>query len=307
MELLPVSGLRSMGLRGRLLGLLRLPVALLMAFRVVWRFRPELAVSCGGYAAGPAVLMARLLGIPCVVLEQNAIAGTTNRILGHLATRIIAALPMEGFSGEKVAVLGNPVRAGLLEVRERRYVPAERRRLLVFGGSQGARALNEAMMELAPMLVAEGVPLTVVHQTGEADLKRVGEAYRSAGLEEALVVPFIDDMAGAYASADLILCRAGATTIAEVTVCGRPMIMVPFPGAVDDHQTKNAKAVEEKGGGICLPQSELCAAGLMALLRELIGDGTKLMTMASSARALGKPQAGVDIADALEKEVKRVS
>ena len=307
LELLPVSGLRGMGIKGRLLGLLRLPISLLKAFWVVWRFRPQLAVSCGGYAAGPAVLVARLLGIPCVVLEQNAVPGTTNRILGHLATRIIAALPIEGFTPEKVAVLGNPVRSRFLEVRERPYSVGDKRHLLVFGGSQGARALNEAMMKLAPLLAQADFPVTLLHQTGQADLERVRQEYDRAGFEGASVVPFIDDMATAYSTADLILCRAGATTIAEVTVCGRPMIMVPFPYAVDDHQTKNARTVEESGGGICLPQPELSAERLMDIFRELFGDSNKLEAMASNCRALGKPHAVSDIADALEQEVSRVS
>ena len=306
LELLPVSGLRGVGVMGILKGLMRLPVSVVKAFWLVARFRPQLAISCGGYAAGPAVLAARLMGLPCVVLEQNAIPGTTNRILGKLASRIIASLPVEGFAPEKVAVLGNPVRSDLIAIRDVAYAPGSPVELLVFGGSQGARALNEAMMEVAPALVEAGTPLRITHQTGEADCERVRQAYADAGLREVEVLPFIDDMASAYAKADFILCRAGATTIAEVTVCGRPLIMVPFPFAVDDHQTANARAVEAGEAGICLPQGELNASRLFQLLSEMVTEPERLMQMAANCHRMGKPEAVQDITDALEQEVAHV-
>ncbi|MEE8408474.1 MAG: undecaprenyldiphospho-muramoylpentapeptide beta-N-acetylglucosaminyltransferase [Myxococcota bacterium] len=305
LELLPVSGLRRVGLFGFLLGMLRLPLAMLRALQLVRRFGPDVAVSVGGYAAGPAVLASRLLGVPCVVMEQNAVPGFTNKVLGRMARRIFAALPTQGFPASKVRILGNPVREDLLAVRESPYQPAQPLQLLIFGGSQGARALNEAMMAAAPSLATQGPELRIVHQTGIADQERVERAYRDAGLGDVQVVAFIDDMASAYRQASLVLCRAGATSIAELTVCGRPAILVPYPSAVDDHQTANALTLSDAGAAIHLPQSELTAERLVALLGKLTGDPALLRAMAAASLAAGKPEAVGAIADALEQEVKQ--
>ena len=301
LALLPVSGLKRTGIIGLFTGLARLPVALAKAMGVVRRFKPQVAVSVGGYAAGPAVLAARMLGVPCVVMEQNAIPGLTNKILAGVASRVIASLPTTTLAGDKVRVLGNPVRADLVPVRDSVYMPSSPRRLFVFGGSQGARALNEAMMKVAPRL--RELNLKVRHQTGEADQQRVRDAYLAAGVNDAQVTAFIDDMAGAYRDADIVVCRAGATSIAELTVVGRPAILIPFPGATDDHQTANAKALEVTGAAICLKQSETLADDLVKLLSEL--DGNRLVAMAKAAHDAGRPHAASAIADALE-EVRRV-
>ncbi len=297
LALLPVLGLRKKGLLALLRGLLVLPWALLCALRLVWRFRPTMAVSVGGYAAGPAVLAARLLGVPCVVMEQNAIPGFTNRVLGALARHVVVAMPTRGFAKRKTRLLGNPVRADLLAVRKEPYAPQLPLRLLVFGGSLGARALNEVMMAAARALQNFDPPLAIVHQTGEADCERVASAYRAAYLERVKVVPFIDDMASAYRDADLVLCRAGATTVAELTVCGRPSVLVPFPFAVDDHQSANAKALAKAGAAVHLPQTELSVARLIEVLAGLAGDTDRLERMAGAARELGKPDAADAIAD----------
>ncbi len=314
LELLPVSGLRRVGLFGFLLGMLRLPLAMLRALQLVRRFGPDVAVSVGGYAAGPAVLASRLLGVPCVVMEQNAVPGFTNKVLGRMARRIFAALPTRGFPASKVRILGNPVRQDLLAVHESPYEPVQPLQLLIFGGSQGARALNEVMIAAAPLLAAGGPELRIVHQTGIADQERVERAYRDAGLggsdgtangTTGTVVAFIDDMAAAYRQASLVLCRAGATTIAELTVCGRPAVLVPYPFAVDDHQTANARTLSDAGAAVHLPQTELSAERLVALLRELTTDPALLRAMAAASLAAGKPEAVGAIADALEQEVKQ--
>ena len=306
LKLLPVSGLRGLGVARIFVGLIRLPISLLKAIFIVGRFRPQVAISCGGYAAGPGVLAAWLLGVPCIVLEQNALMGTTNRLLGKLATRIMASLPIERGNSDKVRVLGNPVRPDLLSVREKSYNPKSPLELLVFGGSQGARALNEVMMELAPLLVREQTQIQITHQTGQADFERVKRAYEDAGLSGVTVLPFIDDMKSAYEKADLILSRAGATTIAEATVCGRPLLMVPFPYAVDDHQSENAKAVEAGGGGIQLPQATLDHESLHDLLNNLLEDPKRLSMMASNSKIMGKPDALRSIVDAIETEIVNV-
>lgn len=306
LALLPVSGLRRKGLSGLVAGLLRLPWALVRALAVVRRFRPQVAVSVGGYAAGPAVLAARLLRVPCVVMEQNAVPGLTNRLLGRLARFVAAALPVQGFPAAKVRVLGNPVRAELHVVRTTAYNPQEPLRLFVFGGSQGARALNDVMIAAAPLLARrENVP-HIVHQTGAQDLVRVSEAYAAAGLSTAYVAPFIDAMDEAYANADLVVCRAGATTIAELTVCGRPSILVPYPHAVDDHQSANARALATHGAALHLPERELTAERLIAEIDALTRDVTRLRDMAARARAVGQPDAAARIVDGLEAEVRDV-
>ncbi|MCK5690079.1 undecaprenyldiphospho-muramoylpentapeptide beta-N-acetylglucosaminyltransferase [Myxococcota bacterium] len=306
LSLLPVSGLRRVGVVGKLVGLMRLPLALFQAARLIRRFKPDVAVSVGGYAAGPAVLAARLLGVPCVVMEQNSVAGVTNRILGKVAKLVVAAMPTSDFPASKVRVLGNPVRADLLPVRELPYEPASPLRLFIFGGSQGARAINELMMSAAPLLSQMPNPLNIHHQTGPADLQRVQAAYDAAGFNDVRVVPFIDDMASAYANADLVLARAGATSIAEITVCGRPSILVPFPYAVDDHQTANARTLEEAGAARLEPQSGLSAEKIVQILNELSAEPSRLAAMAKISRDLGKPESAKDIADAIEKEVLHV-
>lgn len=306
LRLIPVSGLRSKGLKERLIGLMRLPVAMVQAFWVVARFRPDVAVSCGGYAAGPAVLAARILGVPCIVMEQNAVPGVTNRILGKVAHRVISALPVKGFSPEKVRVLGNPVRSDLLRVRDTGYTMSETPQILLFGGSQGARALNEAMMELAPVLDQEGLNVRIVHQTGRLDYERVKEHYKTLGIERIEARQFIDDMASEYEAADLVICRAGATTIAELTVVGRPSILVPFPFAVDDHQTANALELENQGAALHLPQTELSAQKLLELLKGFLADSGKLKTMAQASFDAGRPDAVSQIFDALKEEIKHV-
>ena len=302
LALLPVSGLRRKGISGLVVGLVRLPLAIIGALRLVRRFRPQVAVSVGGYAAGPAILAARLLGVPCVVMEQNAIPGLTNRLLARLARCILAGLPPRGFPMHKVRVVGNPVRADLLAVRDSQYELHAPLRLLLVGGSQGARALNELMIAVAPRLSESGLALRILHQTGTADLTRVAAAYRAASLAEAEARAFIDDMATAYRDADLVLCRAGASTIAELTVCGRPSILVPYPFAVDDHQTANARTLADAGAAIQISQEELTPDRLLQTLRELAGDRQRLEGMAARARQAGKPDSAATIVSVLESE-----
>ncbi|MEK7705322.1 MAG: undecaprenyldiphospho-muramoylpentapeptide beta-N-acetylglucosaminyltransferase [Myxococcota bacterium] len=306
LALLPVSGLRRKSFLGLVAGLVRLPWALVRAASLVRRFRPQLAVSVGGYAAGPAVLAARLLRVPCVVMEQNAVPGLTNRILGRLARLVIAALPVQGFARDKVRVLGNPVRKELVAVREAPYAPTQPLRVLVFGGSQGARALNDVMIALAPRLTTLATAPHIVHQTGAQDFERVQQAYASAGVDGIEVVAFIDAMAEAYRDADLVLCRAGATTVAELTTCGRPAILVPYPFAVDDHQSANAQTLADEGAALHIPERDFTSERLLHELSHLAANPERLVTMATRARALGRPHAAADIVDALEAEVRRV-
>jgi UDP-N-acetylglucosamine--N-acetylmuramyl-(pentapeptide) pyrophosphoryl-undecaprenol N-acetylglucosamine transferase len=311
LKLIAVSGLRNMQLQRLLKGLVKLPWSLVQALRIVQSLKPQVAVSVGGYAAGPAMVAARLLGVRCIVMEQNAIAGITTRLLAQLATRVIAAMPCPQLPPDKTAVLGNPVRQDLLPIRAAPYSPRVPLRLLVLGGSQGARVLNDAMLQLLPLLQAAPTSqqpllrLHIVHQTGLADAARVAAAYAQSGLPNAGAVAFIDDMATAYAQADLLLCRAGATTLAEVTVCGRPSLLVPFAAAAGDHQSHNAAVLVRKRAAQLLPQETLTGAGLYKILSQLSQSPSKLASMAQAAHALGRPQAVQDIADVVLREVAR--
>ncbi|WP_251978981.1 undecaprenyldiphospho-muramoylpentapeptide beta-N-acetylglucosaminyltransferase [Salinicola avicenniae] len=266
-----VAGLRGNGLAGWLAVPWRLSRAVWQARQVLRHFDPQLVVGLGGFASGPGGLAAKLTGRPLVVHEQNAIAGLTNRSLARLATRVYAAFP-GAFPGEQAEVVGNPVRADIAVLGERpRAVETMAQRplrLLVLGGSLGAQSLNEklpvAMASLDPSQRPE-----VRHQAGRDKDEATRAAYEAAGVS-AQVSAFIDDMAEAYDWADLIVCRAGALTIAELAAAAKPSLLVPFPHAVDDHQTHNARHLVEAGGAELIQQAELSPARLLAALESLL-------------------------------------
>ena len=282
-----MAGVVGRGWRGKLEMVPRLLKSLYQAREIFREFRPDLVVGVGGYASVPVLLMAKLQGIPYLIHEQNAIPGLSNRLLGRWAKLICLSFPqpIAGFSAEKTLVTGNPLRPGLEEVVAK--LP-ENGKLLIFGGSRGARAINQAVMQMLPLLKDWPQRPEILHQTGEADLEEVQQAYRTAGLDPQQVVPFIDDMAGAYADSKLIICRAGATTLAELTVCGRPAVLIPFPFATGDHQTANARVLADAGAANLLPQSELNAERLAAAIKDLFSDQPKLQQMADRGRSLGQ-------------------
>ncbi len=290
------GGLRGKGLLTKLL----LPVNLLRAFwqalRALRAVRPAVVLGLGGYVAFPGGMMAALLGIPLVVHEQNSVAGLTNKVLARVADRVLVAFP-QALPGAQWC--GNPVREEIASVAEpsQRFAGREGPlRLLVVGGSLGARALNETIPEALALLGRDERPL-VTHQCGKANAQRLADAYRRAGVE-ATVVEFIDDMAAAYAGADLVVCRAGAMTIAELASVGVASVLVPFPHAVDDHQTGNARYLSERGAACLVAQSDLSAQRLAGLIRDL--DRERLLEMARRAREAAKPDAAERVADACE-------
>jgi UDP-N-acetylglucosamine--N-acetylmuramyl-(pentapeptide) pyrophosphoryl-undecaprenol N-acetylglucosamine transferase len=299
-EWLSVSGLRGKGLLTLLAAPLRLLVALYQALRAVRRHRPAVVLGAGGFVSGPGGVAAWLLRRPLVGHEQNAVAGLTNRVLARLADRVLEGFPGSFGRGVRAEHVGNPVRPEIAAVAppERRFAARTgRARLLVFGGSQGAARLNAvvpaALAELPPALRPE-----VLHQTGRTGLDETVAAYRSRGIE-ADVRPFIDDMAGAYGWADLAVCRAGALTVAELAAAGVPAVLVPFPAAVDDHQTRNAEHVVQAGAAVLLPESTLTPLTLAATLRELLESGRpRLLGMAQAARATAITDADERLADA---------
>lgn len=299
---LPVAWVKVRGLRGkgvmRLLGApFMLAGALWQAGRVLLRARPRAVLGMGGFVTGPGGFMAWLLRRPLLIHEQNSIAGLTNRLLAPLAARVLVAFPDALPAGVHPVHTGNPVRGAITEVmppRERFAARSGRSRLLVLGGSLGAQALNETLPQALAQLPAEQRP-EVRHQSGVKHIDAARAAYARAGVE-AQIDAFVEDMAAAYAWADLVVCRAGALTIAELTAVGVGAILVPFPFAVDDHQTGNARYLVEAGAALLIPQSELNADALAALLRDLFADRARLLSMAEAARALARPDAARTVA-----------
>jgi len=299
-EWLSVSGLRGKGLVTLLVAPVRLAVALFQALRAVRKHKPSVVLGAGGFASGPGGVAAWLLRRPLVVHEQNAVAGMTNRVLARLADRVLEGFPGSFGHSVRAEHVGNPVRPEIAAVAppERRYPAREgRARLLVFGGSQGAARLNAvvpaALAELPAALRPE-----VIHQTGRNGYDETVAAYQSRGIE-ADVRPFIDDMAGAYGWADFAVCRSGALTVAELAAAGVPAVLVPFPAAVDDHQTRNAEHVVRAGAAVLLPERELTPVSLAATLRELLEAGRpRLAKMAAAARGTAITDADERLADA---------
>ena len=294
----PVEWIRAAALRGKgVAAALFLPLHLLVGFwqsaRAIFRVRPDVVLGMGGYVAFPGGMMASLLARPLAVHEQNAIAGLANRVLAGVADRKLEAFPGALKGAEWT---GNPVRAPISSVA----VPEKRfqnrtgpLRLLVVGGSLGAQALNECLPRALALIDASERPV-VTHQAGEKHLQALQKNYANEGVK-ADAVAFIDDMARRYAEADLVICRAGATTIAELAAGGMASVLVPYPHAVDDHQTANARFLADRGAAILLPQERLNPEALATLIRSL--DREALVAMATKARALGKPDAARVVAD----------
>ncbi len=296
-EWLTVSGLRGSGLGRLITAPWMLGRSLLQSLTILRRLRPRLVLGMGGFVSGPGGLAARLLGIPLVVHEQNAIAGMTNRWLARFASRVLEALPGAFPPERRATVVGNPVRPAIAALPG----PTERLsgrqgpvRLLVLGGSQGARALNHKVPEALARLPA-GIEVEVRHQAGGKLLDEAQNAYAEAGIP-ARLEPFIEDMAAAYGWADLVLCRAGALTVAELAAAGVASLLVPFPHAVDDHQTANARFLEQVGAARILPQDTLDADQLADELARLLGDSGRRLAMAEAARALARPDAAETVA-----------
>ncbi|HKZ73319.1 MAG TPA: undecaprenyldiphospho-muramoylpentapeptide beta-N-acetylglucosaminyltransferase [Steroidobacteraceae bacterium] len=298
MEWLTVSGLRGKGALTLLAAPFRLTLALLQALRVMRRHRPAVVVGLGGFVTGPGGVAAWLTGRPLLIHEQNAVAGFTNRCLARLAREVLEAFP-DSFRGEVTArAIGNPVRADISAVPP----PSERFahrsgpiRVLVIGGSQGATRLN-AVVPYALARLAGSIAFEVRHQAGQRWHEAARQSYASAGVR-AQVTPFIDDMAEAFGWADLVICRAGALTISELAAAGVGAVLVPFPAAVDDHQTHNARYLVAEGAAVLIPDRELTAERLADELARLCAGRGKLLAMAERARLLARPRAAEELAE----------
>lgn len=296
-----MAWIRFSGLRGKgLLRMLMLPLNLLVACwqsaAAILAHRPHVVLGMGGYVAFPGGLMAALLRRPLVIHEQNSVAGLTNRVLARFADHTLTAFPKPFKNNDLSQFIGNPVRADIGAISDpvARYAARGDTplKVLVLGGSQGAAALNETL-PCALKLLPEGLRPTVTHQSGAAHIESLREAYATAGVAAELL-PFIDDMAACYAAADLVICRSGASTVTELAVAGVASLLVPFPFAVDDHQTTNARYLVDQGAGLLMAQSQLTPDALAKLLQGL--TRSQLAAMAVAARGVAKPNATRDVA-----------
>jgi UDP-N-acetylglucosamine--N-acetylmuramyl-(pentapeptide) pyrophosphoryl-undecaprenol N-acetylglucosamine transferase len=304
LSLITSAGLKSVGFLGKLKGLGVLPISFVEAAKLLYDFKPDVVVGAGGYVSGPVLLVASLLRFPTLVMDSNALPGYTNRQLARFVDK--AALTFDEalpFFGKKGVVTGNPVRKEFFDIP--RKSRGEKTTVLVFGGSQGARAINNAMMSALPLLESRADRLRIVHQTGEADFEKTREMYSRSGITDHDVRPFISDMFVEFGNADLVVCRAGATTCAELGAAGKASIMVPLPTAADDHQRKNAEAFEKAGAARMLLQADLSGERLAGTLVQLIESPDTVSRMEEAARRLGRADAAEAAVDLIEELATR--
>lgn len=293
-------GLKNVGLKGKVKGLMTLPRSFVEARRLLREFRPSVVVGAGGYVSGPVLMMAVVMGVPTLVMDSNALPGFTNRRLARYvdwaALTFHEALP---FFGKKGTVTGNPVRKEFFD-----FKPKERNgdtSVLIFGGSQGARAINNAMIAALDDLNGSRETMHVVHQTGEADFEKVRNAYTGHGWESADVRPYISDMMHEFERADILICRAGATTCAEIAAAGKAAIMIPLPTAADDHQRKNAEAMQNAGAAKMIVQDQLSPEVLASTLIELAAEPETIARMEQAAKNLAREDAAEATVDIIEE------
>ena len=294
LRLVQVGALKNVSLATRLRTTLDLPLAILTSSSILGEFRPDVVIGVGGYASGPAMAAAILRRVPTIAFEPNVVPGFANRVVAHWVSAAAVHFQETCQYFPDCRVTGVPVRAAFFSIPPR--PPGSQPTLLVFGGSQGAKAINDAMIASLAGLREKAPTLRIIHQTGEKDYERVRAAYTEAG-NPAEVYKFIDDMPGMFARADLLVCRSGASTVGEITAAGKPAIFVPFPRAADDHQNVNARALESAGAALVIEESKLQAAHLVDTIATLIDDPGRLDGMSAAARSLAHPKAVEEIAE----------
>ena len=291
LELIHVGQLKNVSVVTRVRTLADLPLGVLRCVGLLRRFRPDVVVGVGGYASGPAMMAAVLLRVPTLAFEPNAVPGLANRIVGRMVSAAAVNFEESRRYFRNAQVTGTPVRPEFFRIAPKE--PGGRLRLLVFGASQGARVFNELMPRIAGLLLGEFPSLDVVHQTGARHGESTAEEYRRVGgpFERVRVTPYLDDMAGEFAAADLVVCRSGASTMAELAAAGRAAVLVPFPQAADDHQRKNADAFVARGAAEMVVERELTEERLLGVLTGLLRDGRRREAMGAAARGLAHPDA----------------
>ena len=294
---LECGGVKGLSFTERLRSLLQMPGAVAEAFRMLRRFKPDLVFGVGGYVTGPVLLAAKFSGVPIAIHEQNSVPGMANRLAGKLADRVFISLPCRPpFPTNKTIQTGNPLRREILQAAERPKRTGESPTLLVLGGSQGAHRVNVLMMEAMEYLSEHGEPVRVIHQTGTADQDQVANCYAQLGIA-AEVAAFIRDMAAVYVQADLVVSRAGATTLAELAVMGLPALLIPYPYAADDHQVTNGEYYVKANGCRMLRESGLTGEILARTISEHLRNREELHTMAANMKAMALPDATSRILD----------
>ena len=299
LELVKVGALNRVSLATRVKTLFDLPPAVFSAGRLLNEFRPDVVIGVGGYASGPAMLAAIRKRIPTLAFEPNLVPGFANRIVARFVSAAAVHFEETAERFRNAVVTGVPVRPAFFQIPRKPYVQASPT-LLVFGGSQGARAINQAVSQAIGPLVGRVPGLRVIHQTGERDYNDVVTSYLQAGFS-AEVHKFIDDMPAFFGRADLILCRSGASTVAEIAAAGKPAVFVPFPLAADDHQRRNAEAMESAGAAVVIEETRLDEVWLVDTICALLADPGRLAKMSEAARAMSHPEAAKDIAELAAK------
>ena len=309
LEFIDVGGLKGKGGLDLVRNVLRVPKGLIQAWGLVGKHEPSVVLGVGGYSSGPVLLAARLRGVPTIIHEANAFPGLANRAVARFVTAVAVAFQeaLPRLRRADGVVTGNPIRAEFFEAGRRGAgetaggAPAPQRRLLIFGGSQGSRILNDtvtgALLFLAPLKDS----LEIVHQTGPNDLEKIRKAYRESAFANATVVPYLDPIVDQMAAADLIVCRAGAMTIGELSAIGRAAILVPFAAATNNHQELNARVVERAGGAVVLTEAELSPEKLAAAITDIVSDPERAARMGASSKTLSLPSATKNIVDLIEK------
>jgi len=301
LSFIDISGLKSVGPVARARGLALLPKSFYSASRIISDVKPDAVIGAGGYVSGPVLLTATLMNRRTLVMESNALPGWTNRVLARFVDTAAVSFDqsLAYFRGKGV-VTGNPVRQEFFEIPAK---PRDRNcfSLLIFGGSQGAHAINEAMVAALPQLLDLKDMLRITHQTGTADHGTVQDGYRSVNWTNADVRPYIEDIVKEFAASDLVICRAGATTTAELIAAGKAAIMIPFPFAADDHQRKNAEALEQAGAARMILQQDLNAKRLEQTIRELVNEPQRVSAMENASRQLSRGNAAAAVVDLVEK------
>lgn len=295
LRLIEVGALNRVSLATRLRTLTALPRAILDSSKILGQYRPDVVLGAGGYASGPAMLAAALRSLPTLVFEPNVVPGFANRVVAPMVSLAAVQFEQTARSFRRAVVTGVPVRREFFLMPPYSQ-PDHKPTVLVFGGSQGASALNRVMLESLSNLQQQIPGLHIIHQTGERDYNEAQGAYLRSGIS-AEVYPFIDDMPGVFARADVLVCRSGASTVAEVTAAGRPAVFVPFPKAADDHQLRNAEALAGTGAAELIVEAELSSERLVRTLKSLLSDRPRLTCMAQAARSLAHPRAAQEIAE----------
>ncbi len=295
LRLVQVGALNKVSLKTRLKTLFDLPRAVWDARRILAEFLPDIVIGVGGYASGPAMLAAILKGTPTLAFEPNVVPGFANRMVARWVSGAAVHFEETAEYFRNAEVTGVPVREAFFQIAGQ-ATASTNPTLLVFGGSQGANAINQAMIQCLPALVKQIPDIHIIHQTGERGYNDAQAAYQKAGLS-AEVAPFITDMPGVFARADLLLCRSGASTVAEITAAGKPAVFVPFPRAADDHQRVNAQALERAGAAVVVEETKLERVWLADTIAALLGDPGRLQRMSTAARSLAHPDAARDIAE----------